>query len=200
MTKAEYLDQLNHKLRAMSDNERQDALEYYDGYLSDADDEAAAMARLGSPGEVAASILISHAAKEPAADEANQSASKAGAKGIRIAWMVALVIFALPVGLPLVMVLAALAFSLTISIVITVGASVLGFLLGGVASIVLFVIVVLQDVGTALLFLGHGLMSLGFGILLIKLMAVLMKGFPMIARFVEKKIRNKIARRNRNGK
>jgi len=37
MTKAEYLDQLNHKLRAMSDNERQDALEYYDGYLSDAD-------------------------------------------------------------------------------------------------------------------------------------------------------------------
>jgi len=200
MTKTEFLDQLNHKLRAMPDNERQDALEYYDGYLNDAEDEEAAIAQLGLPGEVAVSILINHAAKEPAAGEASQSARKAGVKGLRTAWMVALVIFALPVGLPLVMVLAALAFSLTLSIVITVGVSVLGFLLGGVASIVFFLMVLLQDAGTALLFLGQGLASLGFGILLIKLMAVLMKGFPMIARFVEKKIGDKIARRNRHGR
>ena len=200
MTKAEYLDQLNHKLRVMPNTERQDALEYYDGYLSDAEDEAAAMARLGSPGEVAASILVSHAAREAEPGEANQSARKAGVKGLRAAWMVALVIFALPVGLPLVMVLAALAFSLTLSIVIAAGVSVLGFLFGGVVSIGFFLMVILQDAGTALLFLGNGLMSLGLGILLIKLTAVLMKGFPMIARFVEKKIGNKIAGRNRYGK
>jgi len=200
MTKTEYLEQLRRKLRAMPENELQDALEYYDGYLSDAEDEGAAMALLGSPGEVAANILINHAAEEPAAGGSGQSAGKAGAKGIRAAWMVALVIFALPVGLPLVMVLAALAFSLTISIVITVGAIGLGLLSGGVVGLVFFPMVVLQDAGTALLFLGQGLASLGFGILFIKFTAVLMKGFPMIARFVKGKIRNKIARRNRHGK
>jgi len=200
MTKADYINQLNHKLRAMPDNERRDALEYYDGYLSDAEDEAAAMAQLGSPGEVAASILVSHAAKEPAPGEAGR---KAGAKGIRTAWMVALAIFALPVGLPLVIVLAAIAFSLIFSllgIVFSVGVSSLASLLVGVVSMAIFPMVVLQDAGTALLFLGSGLIGLGFGILLIKCTAMLMKGFPMIARFVGRKIGNKIARRNRHGK
>jgi len=200
MTKADYINQLNHKLRAMPDNERRDALEYYDGYLSDADDEAAAMAQLGSPGEVAANILVNHATKEPTDGEAEQ---KANAKGIRIAWMVALAIFALPVGLPLVITLASIAFSLIISllaIILAVGASGLAFLSVGVAGIVFFPMIVLQDAGTALLFLGGGLASLGLGILLVKFTAVLMKGFPMIARFVGRKIGNKIARRNRHGK
>jgi len=200
MTKTEYIEQLNHKLRAMPDNERRDALEYYDGYLSDADDEAAAMAQLGSPGEVAANILVSHAAKEPAGGEAGR---KAGAKGIRIAWMVALAIFALPVGLPLVITLATIAFSLIISllaIVFAVGASGMALLFAGVAGIVFFPMIVLQDVGTAFLFLGGGLVTLGLGILLVKLTAVLTKGFPMIARFVGRKIGSKIARRNRHGK
>ena len=197
MTKADYINQLNHKLRAMPDNERRDALEYYDGYLSDAEDEAAAMAQLGSPGEVATNILVNHATADA------EAGRKVGAKGIRIAWMVALAIFALPVGLPLVITLATIAFSLIIlllAIVFAVGAGGLAFLFAGVAGIVFFPMVVLQDVGTAFLFLGGGLATFGLGILLVKFTAVLMKGFPMIARFVGKKIGSKIARRNRHGK
>jgi len=200
MTKAKYLNQLNRKLRAMPDNERRDALEYYDGYLSDAEDESAAMSQLGSPGEVAASILVSHAAKEPAPDEAGQPARKAGAKGIWIAWVVALAIFALPVGLPLVIALAAIAFSLIISllaIVLATGAVILAFLFVGVVGLIIFPMIVLQDAAMALFFLGVGLVALGLGILLIKCIVILMKGFPMIARFVGK-IGNKISKRNRH--
>ena len=203
MTKAKYLNQLDRKLRAMPDNERRDALEYYDGYLSDAGDEAAAMARLGSPAEVAANILVSHAAKEPAPGETGQSAGKTGAKGFKIAWMVALAIFALPVGLPLVIALAAIAFTLIFSllaIVLATGATILAFLFTGAVGLILFPMIVPQDAGIALFLLGGGLASLGLGILLIKCMIILMKGFPMIARFVGKKIGNKTARRNSHGK
>jgi len=200
MTKTEYLDQLERRLRAMPSNELRDALEYYDGYLSDADDEAAAMAQLGSPGEVAASILVSHAAREP---EPGQAGRKDGAKGIRTAWMVALAIFALPVGLPLVITLAAIAFSLIISllaIVFAVGVGGLVSLAAGVLGVAFFPMVVSRDAGTALLLLGNGFMGLGFGILLVRFTAVLTRGFPMIARFVGRKIGGIIARRNRDGK
>ena len=203
MTKAKYLKQLNRKLRVMPDNERRDALEYYDCYLNDAEDEEAAMAQLGSPGEVAANILVSYAAKEPEPGEAGQSAGKAGARGFKIAWVVALAIFALPVGLPIALTLAAIAFSLIgllLTIILSVGTTILALLSVGVAGLVVFPMIVSQDAAMALFFMGVGLVSLGLGVLLIKCMIILMKGFPMIARFVGKKIGNKIARRNRHEK
>ena len=128
MTKGDYLAQLAHKLRVLPENERQDALEYYDGYLSDAENERTAIAQLGSPGEVSANILANYVAKSSGAYEADQASGQngtrgaapikaagrgesdvRGARGIKTAWMIILALFALPIGLPLVISLAAVA-------------------------------------------------------------------------------------------
>jgi len=200
MTKAVYLDQLDYKLRALPYSERKDALEYYDGYLSDAEDEAAAIAQLGSPAEVAATIIADRAAKEPAPSEASAT-PKERASGVKTAWLVILAIFALPIGLPLVIALASVAFALFVSllaVVVAVGATALGLLAAGVASVVAFPWIASQDAGLALMLAGAGLMLVGIGILLVKFVSVLMKGFPMIARFVGKKIAS--WRKNRKGR
>ena len=192
MTKAEYLEQLSQRLSALPRGERRDALEYYDGYLSDAEDEAAAIARLGAPGEVAADILAEHVAKGPAV-------SKAGANGIKTAWMVALAVFALPVGLPVAIALAASVLALFVvllAVILALGAGGLGSLLAGMAGLIMFPLTVAQSAALALIAGGAGLISLGLGILLIKCAAALLMGFPAIARFAGKKI----AGRKRHGK
>jgi len=192
MTKAEYLGQLERKLRALPESDRRDALDYYDGYLSDAEDEAAAIAQLGAPSEAAADILANHIAQEPAP-------GKARAGGIRKAWMVILAIFAAPIGLPIVIALASVALALFVTLyalIFSVGATALALLASGALALVLTPAAATQGASFALFAAGIGLMCLGLSILLIKATAALLKGFPMIARFVGRKI----ARRNRNGK
>jgi len=58
MTKNEFLAQLEYRLRVLPENERRDAVEYYEGYIDDAaEDEASAIEHLGPPAEVAAKII-----------------------------------------------------------------------------------------------------------------------------------------------
>jgi len=194
--KAEYLAQLSHRLRVLPASERQDALDYYDGYLSDAENEAAAIAQLGSPGEVAANILANYVSKTPSTHELSDR--KAEARGVRTAWMIILALFALPVGLPIIITLATIPFMLFItllSVIFSFGVTGVALIAAGVGSIIVFPFVVLQDFGTALFFGGTGLICIGLGIWFINLTRVLMRGFPMIARFVAQQIN----RRRRRG-
>jgi len=186
--KAEYLEQLSHKLRVLPASERQDALDYYDGYLSDAESEAAAIAQLGSPGEVAANILANYVSKTPSHEPGGR---KSEARGMRTAWVIILALFALPIGLPIIITLAVIPFVLFISllsVIFSFGVTGVALIAGGLASLVAFPFVVLQDFGTALFFGGTGLVCIGLGIWFVNLTRILMRGFPLIARFVAQKI------------
>jgi uncharacterized membrane protein len=189
MTKAEYLEQLDYKLRVLPYSERQDALDYYDGYISDANCEASAMAQLGSPGEVAAMILANYVAKEP--DMAQATALPYRKGGFKTAWVIIIAIFALPVGLPLIIGLGAGAFGLFVGL----AAAVIGLAAGGVAAVVagiasLFAVpfVMVRDFGSTLLLAGTAMASIGIGILLVRFAVYSMQGFTWIAKFVGKKI------------
>ena len=59
MSRKEFMEQLERLLRELPEQERREALEYYDGYFDDAgeEQEAAVIQELGSPGKVAAMIL-----------------------------------------------------------------------------------------------------------------------------------------------
>jgi len=187
MTKTEYLTQLDYKLRVMPHDERKDALEYYEGYLSDADNERDAISQLGSPGEVAANILANYVAKTPQLTESRAETRRTRTSGIRTAWVITLAIFALPVGLPIILSLAVIPFALIISlgsIIIGVGATGIGLMFGGLIGIVTFPFVVTQEFGFGLMTGGMGLLYIGLGILFIKWTSLLVRGFPMIARFV----------------
>ena len=186
--KKEYLEQLGRKLRILPEEERGDALEYYEGYLNDAEDEEAAIARLGTPAEVAANILIEHAAREPdASGSGKRTAGRKGAGGIRMAWFVIIAIFALPVGLPVLVAVGAVAFSVFVALlatIISLGFGALAILLVGLAGILLFPFIAVQDLGLAVFYCGTGLLLLGTGMLIVSLTVVLSRGFKALARFV----------------
>ena len=58
MNRAEFMRQLEHLLRDISESERQEALDYYNSYFDDAgaENESKVIQELGSPGKVAAII------------------------------------------------------------------------------------------------------------------------------------------------
>jgi uncharacterized membrane protein len=187
MTKTEYLGQLDNKLRVLPYSERQDALDYYDGYISDANGEENAMAQLGSPGEVAAMILANYVG----ADEKKTSYTPTRRSGFKTAWVIILALFAIPVGLPLLIAVGATAFALFVSlaaVVFALGVGGIASAVAGMACMMAAPFVFIQDMGFGLIIGGLGLTSTGIGILLVRLAFYLMGGFAWIARFVGKKI------------
>ena len=57
MTRSEYLKELRYELRSLPAEEQEEALEYYRGFFEDADDDVTVMNDLGSPRELAATII-----------------------------------------------------------------------------------------------------------------------------------------------
>jgi uncharacterized membrane protein len=197
MTKKEYLARLGYKLRALPENERRDAIEYYDSYLSDAQDEAAAIAALGTPEEAAANIIVNRAAQGGGSGEERSRTS-----GIKTALVVILAIFALPVGLPIVIALAATAFALYVTllaVVFSVGVTGLAVAATGPVMLLGAVLTFVQTPANALIWTGMGFAAIGAGMLLLSLTMLLLKGFPAIARFVGKIISKRKDRKNSGG-
>ena len=186
MTKNEFLSQLEHRLRALPENERLDAMEYYSGYLDDAgEDEAAAIEHLGSPAEVAAKIVAEYAVSDTRLPDETAREKKST---LPLAWTVILAIFAVPVGLPLAIAIAVVAIALLaviFSLVVAFGATAFGLVVGGLAGVVFGVLALFQNIPLALMMLGSTLVVLGLGIMFAKLTVVIAKsGFNSIAKFV----------------
>jgi len=186
MSKEVFLEQLSAKLNVLPVDERQDALSYYDGYISDSGDEAAAIAQLGSPGEVAANILANYVSNSSSSSYYG-GASKRGLSGAKVALIIFLGLFALPIGLPLIIVLAVIPFTL----IITLFAVVFSFAISGFAMIVVgiiavvgFPVILVQDFWFAVMTAGAGLTLIGVGILMLSLTRLLQKGFRIIAKIV----------------
>jgi len=165
MNKAEFLKQLMRKLKNLPAHEVNEALAYYDEYLSDAgpENEAAAIAELGTPAEVAANIISEYAVK----DVSDLAGKKSTGRSLSVIWIVILAIFASPIALPLaiaavavIVVLLVVAFAVLIALAATavalVGAG-LGCLIGGALA-------AFQSIATGCLFVGAGLVCIALGI------------------------------------
>ncbi|MCL2852152.1 MAG: DUF1700 domain-containing protein [Defluviitaleaceae bacterium] len=185
MTKDAYLEQLSHKLRVLPDHERRDALEYYEGYLHDAEDAGTGIEHLGTPDEAAAKILAQYVATgAPPRSPAEHAPKKHGAK---TAWLLILALFAIPIGLPIAISAAAVALSLFVTLVILVAAFAItgvALILSGIALLIGVPFVMTHGFGVTLLVAGAGLFLLGFGIMFQLLISLLWRGFHWIARFV----------------
>jgi uncharacterized membrane protein len=202
MSRENYLENLSRKLRALPESERNDALEYYDGYISDAEDESAAIAQLGSPGEVAANILANYVqsgnSQKSSVEKVFEKRNESYFSGVKLTWLIIIALFAVPIGFPIIIAVAAVAFALFVtlcSLVFAVGVTGIALLATGIGGLIAVPFLIFQDFSYAVFLLGMGLLSLGAGIFLMKLTAVLMRGFPKISHFVSKKI---VRRRNGN--
>ena len=152
MTIDDYIAALRQAIRVLPPEEIDQAVAYYDEYLHDAQDPAAAMAGLGTPKEVAASILASYVGK---------ASSK---PSLSVQWAVVLGVLATPVAAPLAIGVLALLIGLLAGIfaMAAVGAAVT---LAGLGTAAAGVAVISQSLSSALTLAGSGLLVAGFGLL-----------------------------------
>ena len=165
MNKAEFIKELEKRLKYIPKEDREDAVEYYNELISDMelDDAADVTEKLGSPKDAAKKIV----------DECGQKAEQAyeekkTVKGHATAvWLSVLGLLSLPLSLPLAIVVLALVFALivvVISVLLSLAVTAFALVIGGVGSLVIMWMA--PGIAQKLVILGMGLVSLAFGVLM----------------------------------
>ena len=159
--KATFLQELDKHLKALPAEERENALVYYDEYISEAgpDNEETTIAGLGSPLEVAINLKADYVVKEM---------PKTPRKMWNNLWLIVLAILSLPMTLPMTLTIVVLLFVPFIiigSIVFAFGVA--GITMVGAGLYVLFYrsFTLLPDFWAFMLDIGSALVSIGLGIL-----------------------------------
>lgn len=165
MTKQEYMSRLQKSLRRLPKDSFDEAMEYFEEYFAEAEDEQAAIENLGSPEEAAAQIIADLAwenAEEPEKSEGMK-------KSLSAIWIGILAVFAAPIGLPLAFaaVVVIMAFLIVIaSLWLTVALVSVCFVVCGAATIVGSIVLAFTSFANGLITLGAALVLVGLGILL----------------------------------
>lgn len=191
MSRLEFMATLREALAGLPDEERANALRYYEEYFDEAENEEQAAADLGDPQHVAQQILQEYRdlTTVPLTANASGASSGYGTTGTffpkRPAWMGAALIVLGIAALPVLLLLLGTLVAVVISGVVTVGAVLLTVLIlmvvlpfaallcGGIAFVTSFL--VWSNPADAILTLGCGLAGLGGGILGLLLLGVLLK-------------------------
>lgn len=114
MTSAEYLYDLRKRLSKLPPEEVERAMAYYEEYFAEAGpgEEADLIARLGTPAEVASTIISDYAIR----DVQGQSVTGSKKGGLKTMWIVIIAVLASPIAIPLAIALFAVVFALLIAI------------------------------------------------------------------------------------
>ena len=180
MNRADYIKELEKRLKYIPKEDREDAIEYYTELMSDmgVDENEDVAARLGSPKEAARKILDECTQKHVEAYEENKTA-----KGrATVVWLSILGILSLPVSLPLAIAVFAIAFTLIVAaaaIYFSLVVTAVALVLEGIAALVIMWMA--PGMAEMMVVLGIGITSLALGTLL---------GFAMfyLGRFTIRKI------------
>lgn len=173
--KEEYLAALAAGLKSLTKADRDDALLFYEEYLSEAGEEnfVAAAEKLGNPREIA--LLI----RQDKIFEDIQTSPPSAKKGLRAVWLVVLAVLAAPFALPVAVMAAGAALMVTMAVaavvfmfvaglamlVLMLGAVALGLLVMGLAMLCLSVPAFFQHFVTGIMIIGVALLALGVGAL-----------------------------------
>ena len=186
MTKNEFLQALERELHGLPREDIDRSLEYYAELIEDkmADEgvsEEAAVASLGTPKEVAASILL----EQPLPKIVK---ARAASRRKTSAWEIVLLVLGAPLWLPLLFAFAVIVLAVYIvlwSVVLAVCAVTLALALMLPAGIVAGIVLVVRGtVAAGILVLGGGMVCSGLGVLLYFVCRALVKG----AAFIGKKL------------
>ena len=186
MNRQEFMFDLNRRLSRLPEQDRAEALNYYNEYFEEAGPEAEAEVakNFGDPAKVAAQIMADSASMQlyrpPVAPAAGGGYTpytppyhtpvqpQSTRQGLSLVWWILLGIFAVPVAFPLVIAAAAVIFSLLVAlfvVLIAFGAVAVALMVAGVISLV---------VGFGQLFtsLPTGILLIGYGMIIIALFAL----------------------------
>lgn len=165
MNRAEYIKELDKRLKYIPKEDREDAIEYYTELISDMGltDSEDVTVKLGSAKEAAKKILDECTQKHVA-----QYEEKKTVKGhATVVWLSILGLLSLPVSLPLAIVVIALVFTVIVviaAIIISIAASAVALVLAGLVSLV--IMWTAPGVAQKAVIFGVGLCMLAVGILL----------------------------------
>ncbi|MCL2403004.1 MAG: DUF1700 domain-containing protein [Coriobacteriia bacterium] len=172
MTKTAFLADLRQRLNVLPESEAIAAMAYYDEYLSEAgpENEAAAVAELGSPAQVAAGILGDHVYADTTGE------GKTTKKGLSALWMVVIGVLALanPLGLVLIMLIFSLLLT-ALSVIFSLFIAAITAFVGGIAYIGIGFVTLFSHFTTGLATIGVGLALTAFGAALAIVLAWLTK-------------------------
>ncbi len=165
MNKAEFLNELDKRLKYIPREDREDAIEYYTELMSDMgfDDTEDVSLKLGSAKDAAKKILDETTQKHVSAYE-----EKKTVKGhATVVWLTILGLLSLPISLPLAIAVIAIAFAVIVTIIaviIAVAATGAGLVVGGLGSLI--VMWFAPGFGQKAVILGTGLCAIAVGVLL----------------------------------
>ena len=191
MNKKEFMQKLEYYLRHLTEDDRNDALEYYSEYIDDLGltDDDDVCARIGDPREVSRQIIAQTAERRITEQTEKKTVRGAGS----ILWLIILGIFASPIALPL-----AIAFVvILVAIVITIGSVLVSFFIAGGSMVIAGIGLALfsfasGSIAQVFVCIGSGLVVIGLGILILmatgKITSVLIHGFSsFIRKIISKK-------------
>ena len=203
MTRKEFMDILKDNLRGMSQEEKNDIIEYYEEYFEEAgpEKEAEVIAELGSPrnlgirlsGEYAVRSLNGQGVANGSASAGQGNAAKQTSSGS--VWKTVLIVMALIIGSPLILPAAIVAVVLVfvfIVVVVSLGIAAVAVLFVGAAAF--FVGIAAIFAGTfskGLLAIGTALLIFGFGILGVLAIIGIVKGIQKRILWIGNKKLNK---------
>lgn len=165
MTRDEFIQELDQRLKRLSADEKQDAIEYYHEYFEEAgpEKEQQVIAELGTPKQLAAQILAQVAVRRSTEDPQN------GKKSFHAVWMSIGAIFAAPIAVPVALALAIVAIAVVISLIalfISFFAVSLALAVTGLFVLVGGISLLSSALPTGLLALGMALASSGLSMLI----------------------------------
>ncbi|MGL4798216.1 MAG: DUF1700 domain-containing protein [Cellulosilyticaceae bacterium] len=196
MNRREYMKELAQKLSRMPEQERMEAMGYYEEYFDEAgpENEAEVIKNLGTPTQVARQILADFAVKESVARPESPK------KGIGAVVFIILAIFAAPIALPLAIAAVAVVFALLVVLVVLAFTGVIvvaSFVFAGVVSFFASFAVIATNPATGIFALGVGISFIGLGILVaIGIYVAWVKCMPSVVRGINDGL-NRLQRRGR---
>lgn len=181
MTKIEYINRVKQNLLSLSEEEREDAIQYLQEYFEEAgvENEKQVMEELGAPAKYAAQIKAESAIRT--SNNSNKTYKSQTNSNLKTGLMIAGGIFALPIALPLLLVIIALLFTVAILIFTLVFVAVVI----AVACMITAIPLLFTSFGMFTVSFGDGLVSLGSSLALIGLSILVVLGFSMFfSRFI----------------
>ena len=174
MNRNEFLNELEKRLLYIPAEDRQDALEYYDEYISDMglSDEDDVIEKLGTPKDVAHDIIDNCTQKH--IEKAKEEKTVKGKA--TVLWLSLLGILSLPLSLPLGIAVITIALALVIvvfAMMFAASFTAVAFIIAGIASLGIGIFV--PGFGQKLFTKGTVLALTGAGLLLGSLMVLLVK-------------------------
>lgn len=194
MDKQAFMQELEYRLRHLTDEDKFDALEYYSEYIDDLNLPLGSdvCIHLGTPKEVARQIIAQTTERKIEEQQEKKTTKGFGS----IIWLAILGIFASPIALPLAIVAVVIFFSL----VVTLGSIVFAFGVSGVACIISGIATCIATFFAAgfaqkFIVLGCGLFVTGLGIMFLLLTSLLAKLVVKIISGIIKKIASRRSRK-----